>query len=185
MRVRVYPACFPTGSNILRCQAVARLRLFCGLVAPSGVGLSTPGPKPPGSTDEQFHPFAGAAHCGMNDFSEDLALFPQNPDLATQAMNLSVLLRRQPIGPLPAIQLVLLHPRVERLLRDSKIFCDPGTRLTRLPNQPNGFLTELPRIWRARLWHCGLPSGAQASLTIRCPPNRGKSISLRQTWWSL
>jgi hypothetical protein len=52
-----------------------------------------------------FHPFAGAALRGMNDFFQNIALFAQDPDLTPQPPDLLALFGRQAIGTLAAIQL--------------------------------------------------------------------------------
>ncbi len=67
-----------------------------------------------GTTSPPWWPLA------MPDFSEDLALFSHDLDLATQATELLALARGQPVGTTSGIEVSALRPQAQGVPRDAR-----------------------------------------------------------------
>jgi hypothetical protein len=80
---------------------------------------------------------------------------PQDPILGPEAAQLLPFLRRQTVRSLSAVEISLLQPCVQRLVRDPEVLRNLSHSLPRLPDQTDGFLSELLRIRRSKL---ALPS---------------------------
>ena len=73
------------------------------------------------------------------------------------------------------VEINLLDPVAQRLVRDPQVLGDLGARFPGLPRQADGFLAELQGIGRACSGHRGLLSGASYPKALECARNRVNS----------
>jgi hypothetical protein len=82
------------------------------------------------------------------------------------------LARRETVMPPTRIQVGLLDPISQRLVRDAKIATEAADRLGSGSNQLNRFRAKLGRLGRSGSRHVGLLSRGSPAPIFRCPLKR-------------
>src|SRR5712692_3352511 len=121
-------------------------------------------------------------------FYQDLPLFAQRLDLATETAHFLRFLGCQSIVSQAIIDVSLLHPLTERLGRDLQLAGDLGHGFAAGPDEADGLGTERGRIGGVTLGHVNILPGFLDPQASGCPPNRVKSTeqpAVVQTRWDV
>jgi hypothetical protein len=112
----------------------------------------------------------GEEGCG---FVQDLPLLAQRAHLAAQLAQLLALTRRQRLT-CTVVDVGVLHPVAERLVRDPEVLGDAGQGAVTAADEAHRLGFELRRIGRLGAGHGNTSSWASCPM-IECPPKGGNS----------
>src|SRR5215217_669971 len=104
--------------------------------------------------------------------AQDLALFPQIPDLTTQLSKLVAFSGGQPVGAAASVKIRLLHPLADRGLGQVQLSGDLTGRLAGAADQLNDFSLVLRREESSGAWHRTPISRAAPSSWVSTKPGQ-------------